>query len=92
LNFSRISSRALWIGAKPAAAGVPTFASASLFPDTCRLLDFAFYSLNIPQFAAASKAGEAQNTKTPTADRNLCHLRNLRIITSGQKQIRRLRR
>ena len=35
---------------------------------------------------------EAQTTKTPTANSNLCHLRNLRIITSGQKQIRRLRR
>jgi len=35
---------------------------------------------------------EAQTTKTLTANSNLCHLRNLRIITSGQKQIRRLRR
>jgi predicted negative regulator of RcsB-dependent stress response len=29
---------------------------------------------------------EAQTTKTPTGDSNLCHLRNLRIIATGNKR------
>jgi hypothetical protein len=29
---------------------------------------------------------EAQNAKIPTANGNLCHLRNLRIITTGNRR------